>query len=69
MPIWLIIILVVAAVCGIIGFFSSEEGERSSGAAEGAMAGAMGCGYLLFRLFLWGLGLAFLIWLFGAIFG
>lgn len=73
MPTWLIIILVVAAICGIIGFFSSEEGERSSGAAEGAMAGAMagamGCGYLLFRLFLWGLGIAFLIWLFGAIFG
>lgn len=61
MPTWLIIILVVAAIGAVLGFLGSERGERTEG--------AMGCGYLLFQLFLWGLGIFFLIWLFGAIFG
>ena len=31
--------------------------------------GAVSCGHVLFELFLWGLGIGILIWLFGAIFG
>ena len=69
MPTWLIIILAVAVIGGIIGFLSNEDGNRASGAIEGALGGAMGCGYLLLQLFLWGAGIFFLIWLFGAIFG
>ena len=69
MPTWLVIIIIAAIVCGIIGFLSSNDGERGEGALTGAIGGAMGCGYILFRLFLWGLGIALLIWLFGAIFG
>lgn len=69
MPTWLIIILVVAAIGAILGFLGNEKGERTEGAVQGAIGGAMGCGYLLFQLFLWGLGISFLIWLFGAIFG
>ena len=69
MPTWLIIILVVAAIGAVIGFISSNHGERAEGAVQGALGGAMGCGYFLLHLFLWGLGVAFMIWLFGAIFG
>lgn len=66
---WLIIILVAAIICAIIGYMTGEKGEKESNAAAGAVAGAMGCGYLLFHLFLFGVGLFFLIWLFNAIFG
>ena len=69
MPTWLIIILVVAVIGAVIGFIGSEKGERGSGAAQGALSGAMGCGYLLLQLFLWGLGISFAIWIFGLIFG
>lgn len=69
MPTWLIIILVVAALGGIIGFFGSEDRQRGEGAAQGAIMGAVGCGHVLFELFLWGLGIALVVWLFGAIFG
>lgn len=69
MPTWLIIIVVVAAIGGLIGYFASNDGERGEGALQGAVGGAMGCGYLLFQLFLWGAGIALLIWLFSAIFG
>ena len=69
MPTWLIIILIAAAICGVIGYFFGEEGRRGENAASGAMAGAMGCGYILLQLFLWGLGIAVCLWLFSAIFG
>ena len=69
MPTWLIIILVVAAIGAVIGFASSNKGEKAEGAVQGAVGGAMGCGYLLLHLFLWGLGISIMIWLFGAIFG
>jgi hypothetical protein len=69
MPTWLIIIIVVAVIGGLLGFLSSNDGERGEGAAKGAAVGAMGCGYVLFQLFLWGAGVSILIWLFGSIFG
>lgn len=68
MPTWLIIILIVAAIGAVIGYFANNDGDRTEGAVQGAVGGAMGCGYLLLQLFLWGLGLAFLIWIFGVIF-
>ena len=69
MPTWLIIILIVAAIGAVLGFISNEKGERTEGAVQGALGSAMGCGYLLFELFLWGLCISVLIWLFRAIFG
>ena len=68
MPTWLIIIIIVAIIGAAIGFFSSNDGERAEGAVTGAIGGAIGCGYLLLQLFLWGLGIAFVIWLFSVIF-
>lgn len=68
MPTWLIIIIVVALIGAIIGYLTSK-GDRVEDAIQGGCVSAGGCGYLLLQLFLWGLGIAFLIWLFGAIFG
>jgi hypothetical protein len=40
----------VAAICGLFGFFSSEDGNRGESAATGAAAGAVGCGAVIFYL-------------------
>ncbi len=69
MPTWIIIILIVAAIGAVIGFVGSEDGSRREGAAAGAIYGAVGCGHVLLRLFLWGAGIFILLKLFGAIFG
>ena len=69
MPTWLIIILIVAIIGAIIGFLTSKDGERGEGAAAGALTGAVGCGYVLFQLLIWGLGIWFVIWIFSSIFG
>ena len=58
---WLIVI--------IIGYFSSKDGERGENAMAGAAAGALGCGYVLLRIFLFGLGIFLVIKLFGWLFG
>ena len=68
MPTWLIIILVVAVIGAVIGFIASDKDKRAEGAAQGALGGAIGCGYVLLQLFLWGVGIAFLFWLFSVIF-
>ena len=69
MPTWLIIIIVVAIAGAILGFIGSNDGERGEGAAAGAAAGALGCGYILLNLFIAGLSIGLIIWLFTAIFG
>lgn len=69
MPTWLIIIIVAAVIMGAIGYFSSKDGERGENAAAGALAGAIGCGYVIFQIFLWGLGIFLVIKLFGWLFG
>ena len=66
---WLIVIIIAAVIMGAIGYFSSKDGERGENAAAGAVAGAMGCGYIILRIFLWGLGLFLLIELFVWLFG
>ena len=69
MPTWLIIIIVVAVIGAIIGYFSSDSNNRVGDAVQSGCVSGAGCGYVLLQLFLWGLGIVFLIWLFGAIFG
>jgi len=62
---WLWVILIVALIGGLIGYFDSGTKE---GALEGAVVAGLGCGYVIFRIFLALLGLyiLFLIgsWLF-----
>ncbi len=63
---WLWIILVVAAIGGIIGYLSSGKTED---AVAGAVGAGVGCGYIILQIFLALLGIyvLFLIgsWLFG----
>lgn len=62
---WLVLLIIAIIVGAIWGASTSDEGE----AGAGAVAGGMGCGYVLFRIFLFGLGIMAVIWLFGALFG
>lgn len=66
---WLIVIIVVAVIGGIIGYFTSDSGKEGEGALEGAVAGAFGCGSIIFQIMLGLLSLYLLVrlgaWLFG----
>ena len=65
---WLVVIIVVAVIGGIIGFFRSNDGERGMGALEGAATGAVGCGVIIFRLFLAAIGIGLFFSLIGWLF-
>lgn len=59
-----------AIIIGAIwGALSSKDGEATEGAISGAVAGGMGCGYIILQIFLWGLGISIMIWLFSTLFG
>ncbi len=66
---WLTILVIAVIIGAVIGFLGSEDGEKGAGAVGGAITGGMGCGYILLQIFLAGLGILFIIWLFGALFG
>jgi len=63
---WLWVILIVAAIGGIIGFLSSGKGED---AVAGAATAGIGCASVIFQIFLALLSLFILFkiggWLFG----
>lgn len=64
---WLIVIAIIGGA--FIGWINSDKGEEKENAIGGAIAGGMGCGYILLQIFLWGIGILFMLWLFGALFG
>lgn len=66
---WIWLIIIAAIIGGIIGILGSKDGKRGEAAVSGAVTGGMGCAYLLFQLFCWGIGVLLLIWLFSVIFG
>lgn len=66
---WLTIIIVVAIIAGILGALNSKDGEKGEGFFSGALAGGMGCGYVIFEIFLVVGGLILLFKLFGFLFG
>lgn len=66
---WFVILIVAIIIGAIIGGLSSDKGETGAGAMTGAIAGGLGCGYVLLQIFLWGLGICAVIWLFGVLFG
>lgn len=66
---WLTLLIIAIVIGAIWGASTSNEGEAGAGAVAGAVAGGMGCGYVLFRIFIFGLGIMAVIWLFGALFG
>ena len=61
-------IIVGAIVCGIIGFLTSKDGERGEGALQGCLGGAVGCGSVVFYVFLSVLGLVLLLGIAGWLF-
>ncbi len=65
---WLWVILIVAVIGGIIGYFSSNK-DRGENAMQGALVGGMGCGYIILQIFIAILGIWILFkvgsWLFG----
>lgn len=69
MPTWLIVILVVAAIGGIIGYYNSDGQDKQKSAIEGAATAGLGCGYIILQIFLALLGLWIIFklgsWLFG----
>lgn len=66
---WLTLLIIAIIIGAIWGALSADKGEAGAGAFTGAVAGGMGCGFILFRIFLLGLGIMAIIWLFGALFG
>lgn len=66
---WIWIIIIAIIIGAIWGAMSSRDGERSAGAFSGAIASGMGCGYILFQIFLLGAGIIFILWLFNSLFG
>ena len=66
---WLTVLIIAIVIGGAIGFFSSKDGERGAGAIGGAIAGGVGCGQVLFQIFIFGIIILAFIWLFGALFG
>ena len=66
---WIWVIIIAIIVGAILGALNSESGERGAGAFSGAVMGGMGCGYILFQILIWGIGLFFMSWLFKNLFG
>jgi hypothetical protein len=66
---WLIIIIIVAIIAGIIGAMSSEDGKEKEGFLSGAIAGGMGCGSIIFQIFIVVIGFIILFKIFGFLFG
>lgn len=63
----IIIIAVVAIIGWIYGYLSSGgDVDEAKGVAIGA---GTGCGYIILQIFIAGLGIMIIIWLFGALFG
>lgn len=66
---WIWILIAAVIIGGIIGYISSNDKNKGENAIGGALVGGIGCGYVLFNIFLIGVGIFVVIWLFSALFG
>lgn len=66
---WLTILVIAIIIGAVFGFLNSKDGERGAGALGGALVSGMGCGYILFQLFIVGAVILLIVWLFGWLFG
>jgi len=66
---WLTILIIAIVIGAVIGAMSSSDGERGAGAAVGALYSGAGCLYILAQVAIGALGIYFVIWLFGVLFG
>ena len=63
---WLIILVVIVVAVYIIARIG---GDSSQGATDAALGAGIATGSCMLQIFMYGLGLVVLIWLFGALFG
>lgn len=66
---WVWIIIIVVVIGAIWGALSSSDDDRGSGAFAGALGAGAGCAAILFQIFLTGVSIVFVLWLFGNLFG
>lgn len=66
---WIWIVIIAVTIGAIWGALSSNDGERGEGAFSGALMGGMGCAYILFQIFIFGVVIIFVLWLFSKLFG
>ena len=66
---WIWILIIVIALGGILGYLGSDSNEKGKGAVSGAIAGGIGCGYVIFSIFMFGVGIMILVWIFSFLFG
>ena len=66
---WIIILIFAIIIGAFIGAISSKDGEKGEGAIGGAITGGIGCGYILLQIFISGLGILFILWIFSALCG
>lgn len=62
---WIWILIIFAVVGAILGASSGDK----DGALGGCLSGLFTGGSCLVQIFIWGISIAFIIWLFGALFG
>ena len=67
--VWLWIIIIVMVIGGIIGAIGSGDDDKGSGCLGGALTAGVGCGYVLVQIFIAGLVIVGIIWLWSALFG
>lgn len=65
MPMWFLILLAFVVIGGIIGALSNKE----DGALNGVIGGLYVGGSCLLQLFIAGISIFIVVWLFGLIFG
>jgi len=63
---WIIILLVIVVLIFII---TKLTGSSTEEAASSAAAGGLYAGSCMLQIFLYGIGILILLWLFGALFG
>ena len=66
---WIWIIIIAIIIGAIWGASNSKDGEKGAGAFAGAITSGMGCGYVLFQIFLFGVGIMIMLWLIRFLFG
>lgn len=66
---WIWVIIAFAVIGAIIGFLGSDKDSKGEDAVGGAMAGGCAGGYCLLQIAIGALGIFFIIWLFGLLFG
>ncbi len=67
---WIWVIVIAVVIGGIIGLFSSRGGESAGeNARNGAMAGGCMAAGCLWRIFLVGISIVIILWLFKILFG